>query len=172
MFLSYIKNFWLKKILKNKLYKHKTAFQDAKIETIGILIDESRFGQKESLIKELVHYGINENNISVLVYKDKIKKNEEFIYPTISLSSLNWNGVFSKTEANDFKNRKFDLLINYYDIEKTALVLISSTSKAQFITGFSVIDKRLNDLMITTHIENYKVFAHELIRYLKILNKL
>jgi len=76
-------------------------------------------------------------------------------------------------EAKLFLNaQKFDLLISYYDVEKAILLTITHNSKAQFKVGFSSVDKRLNHLMINTNAENYKVFTHELFRYLKILNKI
>jgi L-rhamnose mutarotase len=64
------------------------------------------------------------------------------------------------------------LLINYYDTEKAALLLVSNQSKASFKVGFSSIDKKLNHFMIDTNAENYKVFIEELFKYLKILNKI
>jgi hypothetical protein len=65
-----------------------------------------------------------------------------------------------------------DLLINYYDTEKVALLLVSNLSKASFKVGFASIDKRLNHFMIDTNAENYIVFMSELFKYLKILNKI
>ena len=79
--------------------------------------------------------------------------------------------VLATIERNDFINEKFDLLISYYDVEKAILLKITHNSKAQFKVGFSSVDKRLNHLMINTNAENYKVFVHELFRYLKILNR-
>jgi hypothetical protein len=67
---------------------------------------------------------------------------------------------------------KFDLLLNYYDTEKPALLLVSNQSKAAFKVGFASIDKKLNHFMINTNAENYKVFVEELFKYLKILNKI
>ena len=71
-----------------------------------------------------------------------------------------------------FNNSTFDLLVSYYDIEKTPLILLTHQSKALLKVGFSSVDKRLNHLMINTMVENYKVFTHELFRYLKILKKI
>jgi hypothetical protein len=74
--------------------------------------------------------------------------------------------------VNDFINEKFDLLINYYDVEKALLLLITRNSQANIKVGFSTIDKRLNYLIIDTKIENHAIFTHELFKYLKILNKI
>nr|WP_240034589.1 hypothetical protein [Flavobacterium silvisoli] len=145
---------------------------DGLIKTVGIVFDETYFYEREALVQELIQNGIEENNIKVLVYKDKIKKNETFEYPVFSHKDLSWHATFDKREVNDFIKEPFDLLINYYDTEKVALLLVSHLSKAGFKVGFTSIDKRLNHFMINTNAENYKVFMDELFKYLKILNKL
>ena len=85
---------------------------------------------------------------------------------------MSWTATFSNPEVLNFINENFDLLINYYDVEKIPLVLLSNESKASFKVGFSAIDKRLNHFMINTNAENYTVFIDELFKYLKILNKI
>jgi hypothetical protein len=172
MFSIYIKNFFTKKIVKNTLSNVKHIPTNDLIKTVGIIFDESYFYEKEALIQELIANGIAESNIQILVFKDKIKKNEVFDYPVFSHKDLSWTATFDKSEVKDFIAQKFDLLINYYDIEKSALLLVSNHSKATFKVGFSSIDKKLNHFMINTNAENYKVFIDELFKYLKILNKI
>ncbi len=172
MFLNYLKNFFLKRILKNRLHNVKSSMFTDSILTIGLLIDESYFFEKDDLIKELVSKGIIESNITIVVYRDKLKKKEIYSQPTFGIKHLNWKAEITNPTVKDFINEKFDLLISYYDVEKAILLTITQNSKAQFKVGFSSIDKRLNHLMINTNAENYKVFVHELFRYLKILNKI
>jgi hypothetical protein len=142
------------------------------IKTVGLLIDESYFFEKDALVKELKANGILENDVKLIVYKDKLRKNEVYSLPTFSIKHLDWKAEITYPAINDFINEKFDLLISYYDVEKAILLKITHNSKAQFKVGFSSVDKRLNHLMINTNAENYKVFVHELFRYLKILNKI
>jgi hypothetical protein len=172
MFLNYFKDFSTKKIVKNSLSNVKHLAFDNIIKTVGIIFDESYFYEREELVKELIHNGIAENDIKILVYKDKIKKNEVFDYPVFSHKDLSWTGTVDKKEVKDFVSEPFDLLINYYDTEKVALLLVSHLTKAGFKVGFASIDKRLNHFMINTNAENYKVFMDELFKYLKILNKI
>ncbi|WP_338408331.1 hypothetical protein [uncultured Flavobacterium sp.] len=141
-------------------------------QSVGVLVDESYFFEKEDLTKELVANGIQEQNIKIIVYRDKLKNNEVYSKPTFGIKHLNWKGEIINPEVNDFINEEFDLLISYYDVEKAILLTITHNSKAQFKVGFSSIDKRLNHLMINTNAENYKVFVQESFRYLKILNKI
>ena len=171
MFLNFIKDFFFKRILKNNL--HNVMISSASsIKTVGLLIDESYFFEKDALVKELKANGILESDVKLIVYKDKLRKNEVYSLPTFSIKHLDWKAEITYPAINDFINEKFDLLISYYDVEKAILLKITHNSKAQFKVGFSSIDKRLNHLMINTNAENYKVFVHELFRYLKILNKI
>ena len=171
MFLNFIKDFFLKRILKNNL--HNVMISSASsIKTVGLLIDESYFFEKDALVKELKANGILESDVKLIVYKDKLRKNEVYSLPTFSIKHLDWKAEITYPAINDFINEKFDLLISYYDVEKAILLKITHNSKAQFKVGFSSVDKRLNHLMINTNAENYKVFVHELFSYLKILNKI
>ncbi len=172
MFLNYLKDFSTKKIVKNNLSNVKHLASDKVIKTVGIIFDETYFYEREDLVKELIQNGIEEKDIKVLVYKDKIKKNEVFDYPIFSHKDLSWRGTVDKKEVKNFIAEPFDLLINYYDTEKVALLLVSNLSKASFKVGFASIDKRLNHFMIDTNAENYIVFMSELFKYLKILNKI
>jgi len=172
MFLNYLKDFTTKKIVKNNLSNAKLIPSSNIIKTVGILFDETYFNEREALVAELVKEGIKEDQIHLLVFRDKIKINEVFDYPVFSHKDINWTAAIDKLAVKDFVNKEFDLLINYYDTEKAALLLVSHLSKASFKVGFSSVDKRLNHFMITTNAENYKVFAQELFKYLKILNKL
>ncbi len=172
MFLNLIKDFFLKRIFKKNLHNVKNSSSLVPIQTVGLLLDESYFFDKELLVKELFNYGILENNIKIIVYKDKLKKSEDYLYPTFSGKNFNWKGDSTEPIVQEFVNEKFDLLISYYDVEKAVLLKMTHNSKAQFKVGLSAVDKRLNHLIISTNAENYKVFAHELFRYLKILNKI
>ena len=172
MFLNYIKNYFLLKILKNNLDNVKSSKDLTLIQTVGLLIDESYFLEKEDLISELIANGIQESNIKIIVYRDKWKKNEVYSQPTFGTKHLNWNAQITDATLREFIKDKFDLLISYYDVEKAFLIKVTNNSRAQFKVGFSSVDKRLNHLMINTNAENHTVFVHELFRYLKILNKI
>lgn len=167
-----MKDYFLINILKNNLHNVKTSTSNVYIQTVGLLIDESYFFGKNSLVKEIIANGILESNIKIIVYRDKLKKNEVYSQPAFGAKHLNWNMKINNLEVNDFINEKFNLLISYFDVEKAILLKVTHDSKAEFKVGFSSIDKRLNHLMINTTAENHTVFVHELFRYLKILNKI
>ena len=172
MFLDKIKDFFVKKIVKKSLSNVNHLASNDCIKTVGLLIDETYFFNKQELIKGLIENGIKAENIQILLFKDSIKKNEVFEYLMYSYKDVSWTGTITQTVVLQFIDTKFDLLLNYYDTDKAALLLASNQSKAQFKVGFSTVDKRINHFMIDTNAENYSVFVEELFKYLKILNKI
>ncbi|MDG2431538.1 hypothetical protein [Flavobacterium sp.] len=172
MFLNYIKDFSVKRILKNNFQNTRSNEGSGVMKTIGLLVDESYFLDAKAIVTSLVAKGILEHNIEVLLYNDKIKKNKVDNYPVYYASELNWNATLNSKVANEFMDKEFDLLINYYELEKVALVVVSRHSKAKFTVGFSTVDKRLNDLIIKATAEEHLVFINETFKYLKILNKI
>lgn len=172
MFLKFIKDFGLKKIIKRSLSGYKpTASPDA-VNTVGILVDESYFFDKEAFIAELVANGIQRNAIETLSFKEKIKPKEIVDCCHFTRKDISVTGTFEKEDVAAFINKPFDILISYYDVGKPPLMLATLRSKARFKVGFSNVDNRLNNFMISSQAEKYKEFASELFKYLKILNKI
>lgn len=172
MFLNFLKNFFLKRKLKKSVFNVNSNFSNERINTVGIIVDESYFNEKENLLKELIKNDIHQNNIKLLVYKDKFKKNEVLHFPSFSMKNISWTGEIEQPEATDFLSKPFDMLISYYDVEKAPLLMATQQSKAVFKVGFASVDKRLNHFMINTSAENLEIFSSELFKYLKILNKI
>ncbi len=172
MFLNQIKDFIVKNKVKKRLSNAIPNFNPNPIKTVGIIFDETHFEKKVALINELIKKGIALEKISVLIFNTVIKKNQPFEHPTFSSNDFTMSANFKNPDVNEFILKKFDLLINYYDIEKAALLQVSNLSKANFKVGFSSIDKRINHFMINTTTDNYKIFIEELFKYLKILNKI
>src|SRR6478609_1064445 len=144
MFLNTIKRYILKKKLKNNLCNVKPESLNSPIIRIGLIVDESYFLETAALKQEIISNGIDENNITVVVYRDNIKKKNIYSESTFGLKDLNFKGEFSELFIKDFVSEEFDLLINYYNVEKPILLLLTHSSKAKFKVGFSTVDKRLN----------------------------
>ncbi|MEZ0130165.1 hypothetical protein AB9T88_10560 [Flavobacterium sp. LBUM151] len=167
MFLNYIKEFFVKKSLKNNLHKVKNEVFTSNIQTIGLLVDESKFRHSNELIDELVSNGIKPENIKIVSYRGKLKKKKTYSETTFSKKDINWKGGIAVEFITEFVGTEFDLLISYYEIEKPILMMITSKSKAKFKVGFASVDDKLNRWMINTDLENYKLFMSELFKYLK-----
>ena len=167
MFLNYIKEFFVKKSLKNNLRIVKNEVFTSNVQTVGLLIDESDFRHSKELVGELTLQGIASQNIKIIACRGKLKKKKTYSRPTFCKKHINWKGEFTEEFLNEFTETEFDLLISYYQIEKPILMMITSKSKAKFKVGFSSVDKRLNRWMIDTEMNNYKLFVSELFKYLK-----
>lgn len=172
MFLKFIKDFSLKKIIKKSLPGYKPVAAADEISTVGIIIDESYFFDKDDLISELTDGGIKKDALQILSFRERIKPKEVVECCHFTRRDISVSGEFLKQDVADFINTPFDLLINYYDVEKAPLLLATIKSKAKFKVGFATVDNRLNSFMISSQAEKYSEFASELIKYLKILNKI
>jgi hypothetical protein len=172
MFHTIIKNFFIKKIVTKRLLKQQSFLGHTKIATVGILVDETFFSNTTKLIEQICLQGFKKEQISVLVYKDRIKSKEEIAQPFVSLKNFSWSGEINKPEVNDFLATPFDVLINYYDINKYPILLMSIDSKAKFKVGFESVDKRANHFIIKAGVAQYEAFTFEFVKYLKILNKI
>jgi hypothetical protein len=137
-----------------------------------LLVDETYFSNTASLVELILSQGFRNEQITILVYKDKIKSKEVINEPFLSLKNISFSGEINKPEVVDFLEKPFDLLINYYDTNKYGILLLSIKSKANFKVGFDTVDKRVNHFIIKELVENYKEFISELFKYLKILNKI
>ena len=171
MFYRILKEFFLKKVVSKGLLGYKLEDSEDKIKTIGILVDESESFNREAILKELKSYNLDLETIDVLVFKEKIKAKEVIEEPFYTLKDLSLSGKVNKVEVQKFIDANFDLLINFYEEPKASLNVIAKKSKAKFKVGLSTIDKRINHLIIDSDLENVKVFTSELIKYLRILNK-
>lgn len=172
MFLNTIKNFFINIALKNEYKKVKNSVLPKTIKTIGVLFDETHFRERNALLNEIYKYKIDEKDITILTFRDTINKAESFDYPIFSYKDIGLNGSFLNPEVERFINTPFDLLIDYYEMEKPPLLKVSLQSKALFKVGFQSVNQALHQLVIATSVRNYKTFIQELFKYLKILNKI
>jgi hypothetical protein len=172
MFLNRIKIFLTKNNVKKSLDKKLANYNSKKIETIGIIVDETEKNHKEEVLKSLLKNGFTEDKVYFLVFKDKTYKNEIFTNPTFSYDDFLWNGTIIKYEVTHFIDKKLDLLINYYNQEKVPLLYVSNLSNADFKVGFSEINNKMNHLILKSDIKNHSLFINELFKYLDILKKI
>lgn len=172
MFYRILKEFLLKKIVNKRLLNYQLEDSIDKIKTVGVLIDESNFQLKDALLYEIKSSGLVFESVKFLVFKDKIKAKEIINEPFYTVKDLSLSGKISKAEVVNFVEEPFDMLINFYNEPKATLNMVAKKSVAKFKVGFSSIDKRINHLIIHSDVENQKEFISELVKYLRILNKI
>lgn len=172
MFSKIINRFFLKKIINKRLNLIKNDSLEGKVDTIGIIIDETRKSYIQQVLKEIQAEGIALDQVSVLIYKDTAKNKEVIEEPFFTAKNVSLAGGINKKEAADFLEKPFDVLINYYDENKPCLLLATTQSKAKFKVGFDEVDYRANHFIVKTTVDQVKLFANELFKYLRILKKL
>ena len=82
MFLNNIKEFWVKKIVKKKLLNVNHLATNSVITKVGLIIDETYFFDKKELLNQLINNGLFLDNISVIVFRNVIKKNDNLEFPS------------------------------------------------------------------------------------------
>lgn len=171
MFFNSVKEIISKKKVKKRFSSVKLVATDRLISKVGILLDEHFLTDVDEFVLYITRFGIPKEHIEVIVFKEKVNKNEFFQFPVYTYQDITWEGQLTKSEVLNFTKKPFDLLVSYYSEEKAPLLALTYESVALFKVGFSSIDKRLNHLMIDTAPENYKLFLDELFKYLRILKK-
>lgn len=172
MFFKLIKDISVKKILKNSSATVTNVAFEKRIQTVGIIIDETSFANKDEVLQLLINNGFSKEKLSLLVFKNHYKKKEVVLEPHYSFKNISWLGTIENQEVKDFIAKDFDLLISYYDENKTPLQLVTHLSKATFKVGFLAVDTRHNHFLIDTQPENYSLYINEMFKYLRILNKI
>ena len=170
MFLDYLKNFVIKKIVNKSLSVNAVQTDVHKIENVGIVVDQQFLSQVDNLINRLIECGVLKQNIEIVVRTSQTNGDISENYTRFAASTISATGSFLDPKMQKFVDTDFDLLINYYDQEKPVLMLVSSLSKANFKAGFASVDKRINHLIIDATAQEYSIFEKELFKYLKILN--
>ena len=171
MFLDYLKNFVIKKIVNKSLSVDIVHDNIGKIVTVGIVADEAFAKEIQSMKQSLTSKGILENNISTIFRSSNIQANTADKI-TFNSTTVSKTGKFLDPAILKFIDKDFDLLINYYGQEKPVSIMASVLSRAKFKVGFATIDKRVNNLIIDTSPHDYPIFDEELFKYLKLLNRI
>ncbi len=172
MLLNLLKECLLKRKIKKKISNSSRSSSVNPIKTVGLIIEEKYYKDHKTIVDQFVKNGIDSRKIDILVFKNKISKKEKSTIPSFELKNLNWDGSIGNIEVNFFLEKKFDLLISYYDSSLLLLKIATHLSNADFKVGFASVNKELNDLLINTETKNHSIFINEVIKYLKILNKI
>tara|TARA_R110002073_G_scaffold335320_1_gene526992 strand:+ start:5860 stop:6378 length:519 start_codon:yes stop_codon:yes gene_type:complete len=172
MFLKRFKEKSNQKYINNILNSRNVTVDSRKIESIGIILSFDEFNKYEtftSLFKELK---IMENKTKFIAFitDEKLTPNswDAFFNP----KNFGWSGKIDNVELQEFVNTEFDALISYYKEDSLELNLVTTLSKANFKIGISGNDERLHDFIIDVKPDQIELFKMELIKYLKVLNKI
>ena len=174
MNFSGIKYKVLSKKINNSLKDNKTTSLqvDKPIKSVGILVKENSKFDFEALKKLQKKINIGSKNFSVLTYKMQNETYNEFRGAFFYEKHVSLTGKIKSDEVNEFLKKEFDMLIDYTGADTIYAKFLTATSKAKFKVGYQIDDITLYDFMIAVQKDDISNFNKELIKYLKILNKI
>ncbi len=172
MFLKRFKKKSNQNYLDKILNYRNVSVNDNKIKSVGVILNIDEFNKHEDLRVFMKKIGIMGNKIKFITFvtDEKFVPNSWDSY--FNPKDFGWNGKIKNIELNEFINTKFDVLISYYKVDNLELNLATAISKANFKIGISGNDQRLNDFIIDVKPSQIDVFKQEILKYLKVLNKI
>ncbi|MFY7811485.1 MAG: DUF6913 domain-containing protein [Flavobacterium sp.] len=171
MKIPFIQNYFIQKKIEN-LKSQNYPYHTNKIKNILLVIDESHQDYKTKIIFKIKEMGINENNLTVLIYTQNLEKNKKYEFTTFSNESFSNFGIEKSEELIAVLNQSFDLLITFYEDKNLLLEYIVHRIKCGFKVGLSKSQNQFFHLTVNSSLENVKIYLSETFKYLKILNKL
>ena len=142
------------------------------VVTMGYLVDEDLFQDFEKLFEVSKEMNLKENNVKIFTFMEVKKKLPSLRHNEINNKEFSWKGIIKNQNANEFLELPFDLLVGFYKGENNFLDLMMCKSKAKFKVGFKGVDSRISDLIIDVDPLKINNFKRELIKYLRVLNKI
>ena len=158
-------SFKLKKSLKtlqNQKKKKITSFKSLLIIVYENDLDE------DFLLLFAQNLKISINNVHIIVLnKNKIDLTETRFKRRIYISKdeISMTGNIKK-EINYFFNKKYDLLVNFFDQKEILSELISSKCFSKLRIGFSKANPQINDIVFKFSLNEKKTFLSESMNYL------
>lgn len=159
---------YISKILSTR----NISVKNDKIESVGIILNIEEFNNQEDFRLFLKNIGIKENKIKFITFITDEKSAPNSWDSYFSSKDFGWNGKIKSIELQEFMDAKYDALISYYKADNLELNMVTALSKANFKIGISNTDQRLNDFIVDVKPSQIEIFKQEVIKYLKILNKI
>lgn len=171
MFFKGIKRKSAQKYITSSL-KTRATPANGKIFSLAILVDASKYNEFPFLNEISAVFGIKPESISILYYHQDKNIAKKFPETMFTDADLGFKGSIKNKSATEFINTPYDGLLSFWKEDKLLLSLAAVQSKAKFKIGFSGANDAINDLSITTELDDIKTFTFELKKYLSILNKI
>lgn len=167
-----IKNFSIRRKINDIIASRDLSQRNSKLEKLGILVDNSFVEDQSYLEKTIKKLGLEENQYQFFHFVEVDKSVPTLQSNTISKKEFNLKGELINQDAIDFLKTPFDVLICVFPEDNQWMNLMAAESKANFKIGFFGMDQRIFDLIINVDPKDHQSFENEVIKYLKILNKI
>ena len=170
--LKRFQKIFLKKSIDKNLENRDVSKINDQLHSIGFLVDEEINIAFESFYEISKELGLPEKDVKIFFFSEVKTKTPTLHQNKINNKHFSWKGEIHNKNANEFLETPFDVLVGYYRTKNNYLDLMISKSNAKFKVGFKEIDNRLFDLLIDVDPLNISGIKKELLKYLRILNKI
>lgn len=120
------------KVNRSLVFIHETDLDITEAQ----LEDMCRFFSPEFEIIEHVHYNVNKKMLT------------DIAKPHLHSQSLDWRGRFTASDLLYVLDHQYDLVVHFVHDITMPLISFSAQIKASFRIGPSIMDSRLNDLVL------------------------
>lgn len=172
MFLKRFREKSNQKYINNILNSGTRNVHNRKAESVGVVLNFDEFNDYDRLRKMLKEIGFKDNKVKFISFIDDEKNKPNSWDAFFNPKDFGWKGKIENTELQEFIEAPFDVLISYYNEECLELNMVTALSGANLKVGINNNDPRLYDLIINIRTEYLDVFQKEIVKYLKVLNKI
>ncbi|WP_432411459.1 DUF6913 domain-containing protein [Rasiella sp. SM2506] len=172
MIFKKLKNNSLKKGLNTHLKARDTSGINARVKSIGFLVDEAHDPDFEKFYDIFKDLSLQSKDIKLFSFVDSKKKLPSLQQNQVQNKDFDWKGNLHNRNAQEFLDHDFDVLVGYYPKQHQILDVLVASSKAKFKVGFQGADERLYDLLLNVPFKDFALFKSELKKYLEVLGKL
>jgi len=162
----------LRKLTDRYIKSRDTSQRNARIKTLGFLVNEVDFQNIEALYEIWNELGIQRKDVKVFTFIEVKKKLPSMRQNQLNNKDVNWRGVVQNQNAVEFLKTPFDVMVGYYKGSNAYLDMLIAQSNAGFKIGVAGSDERLYDLLIDVAVSEPKTFRIEVAKYLRILKKI
>jgi len=168
-----IRNFWRNRVLEKEMGKRlssKKLDSSFKIRKVAIIVDPKTEIESRFFLDLAKDFKILEVQIDLMLLNKDLKLGTQYQH-FFDKDEVNFWSSF-KGDLLNFCEGDYDLLINYYNKANSIYSLISTRTNHKLSVGFMGADPRVNDLIFDFDPKDKQTFKNELLKYMKILNKI
>ena len=137
---------------------------------VGVLADYSLVENYDFSRRLAEVLKIDRAQLKMMLYLPSGKNRSYEDYQSFSEEAFGMFGKIKSEEAKSFASTKFDLLINYCEVESVFAHVLFIRSQAKLKAGFEGEGAAFNDISIKVAGNKIDLFNEELARYLELLN--
>jgi hypothetical protein len=163
----------IKKAIKaSSLKPNSYNGQAGAVRSLAIIINYDTLVDYKPLMDIAKAIHINNENIFIAGYVEKVYKNVNYMIPVFSKNSFGINGKIKQEDLQGFLDRTYDIVINYYSEPNLFLEYVSTLCKSELKVGITENSKSVSNLVLKVNEKDYDQFSNELVKYLNILKRL